>query len=70
MTNEDAELIALIDNELDEVANGRLLTRLTEMRRCASVTKSCETLERRSPRRSTRSLKERRFLAFELRSRG
>jgi anti-sigma factor RsiW len=30
MTNEDAELVALIDNELDEVANGRLLTRLTE----------------------------------------
>jgi anti-sigma factor RsiW len=30
MTNEDAELVALIDNELDEVANRRLLTRLTE----------------------------------------
>jgi anti-sigma factor RsiW len=30
MTNEDAELVALIDSELDEVANGRLLTRLTE----------------------------------------
>src|SRR5271165_6503021 len=29
MTDEDAELVALIDNELDEVAKGRLLTRLT-----------------------------------------
>jgi anti-sigma factor RsiW len=29
MTDEDAELVALIDNELDEVAKGRLLKRLT-----------------------------------------
>lgn len=28
MTDEDAELVALIDNELDEVAKGRLLPRL------------------------------------------
>jgi anti-sigma factor RsiW len=29
MTDEDAELVALIDNELDQVAKGRMLTRLT-----------------------------------------
>jgi anti-sigma factor RsiW len=29
MTDEDAELVALIDNELDELAKGRLLPRLT-----------------------------------------
>jgi anti-sigma factor RsiW len=29
MADEDAELVALIDDELDEVAKGRLLTRLT-----------------------------------------
>jgi anti-sigma factor RsiW len=29
MADEDAELVALIDDELDEVARGRLLTRLT-----------------------------------------
>ena len=29
MTDEDAELVALIDNELNEVAKARMLTRLT-----------------------------------------
>jgi anti-sigma factor RsiW len=41
MTDEDAELVALVDNELDEVAKGRLLTRLTANE---ALRKRCEEL--------------------------
>ena len=54
MAGDDAELVALIDNELDEDAENRLLARLAADEGLRSDTKRFARREVRSPHRSTR----------------
>jgi hypothetical protein len=51
MAGDDTELVALIDNELDEEAKGRLLARLAEEE---GLRKRYEALRERQARRSRR----------------
>ena len=48
MSDDDAELVALIDNELDEGRKTALLARLAGTKGCASVMKICGEPARRS----------------------
>ena len=57
MADEDAELVALIDNELDEVAKGRLLTRLAAneaLRKRYEELREARSADRRGVRRAHR----------------
>ena len=72
MAEEDAELVALLDNELDELAKGRLLARLAKRtRRWAGATRRCERPRQEFARiRSNRAAgNRRRFLAYARRFR-
>ena len=62
MSDDDAELVALIDNELDESSRTALWRVWRRMSGCASVTRSCGRLARRSRPPSTRCSGRRRSL--------
>ena len=61
MTDDDAELVALIDNELDENRKSALLARLETDERLRERYEAFERRERRSPPHSTRCSNGRRW---------